>query len=467
MIGKFSKAFKQLPAHNQKRFLFMVVLMVVVVGTVYWIFSGGDDQDNATANDEGLPAERVQAKQASTPGRGEGQIEITEQYLKEKEQEEKQRQQVAKQEGESFMPSVRLDLEPVETAQLEDPPEIPERILTSPSKANPEKGECDTPEGIGIKLDNGRCMLKSGNIYDENGSLVVDRTGKDNKKQRRQIARDEKERQEQWLSLISGELDEIDKARDDKIKSSGKGHKSKKLKKEAKDDSQTTKLPLGLRQQAKGEGVIVKTNAPAPQTQTVKTSTDGFRGFKPGNMLVGILDTEINSDAPSQIRVRVVMGTLKDAILVGGIKREGDRVVANMKYLTYKDKFATVNAVLVDPATNITSLQGDVNYHVISRFGWSLLYGLSVGAKDLVLTEGTTTIQNQQSVVTRPPSDAERIGKAGLGYAAEALQDPLKSQINRPPTVHVQMGEMVGIMFAEPVVIDWLPVQVMKEASSL
>ena len=85
----------------------------------------------------------------------------------------------------------------------------------------------------------------------------------------------------------------------------------------------------------------------------------------------------------------------------------------------------------------------------------------------IIIMKPFKTIQNQQSVVTRPPSDAEQIGKAGLGYAAEALQDPLKSQINRPPTVHVQMGEMVGIMFAEPVVIDWLPVQVMKEASSL
>ena len=182
------------------------------------------------------------------------------------------------------------------------------------------------------------------------------------------------------------------------------------------------------------------------------------RAVLPGDMLVGYLDTGINSKTPSPIRVYVTDGPLRGARLVGDFDVRGERVVAQMNQITFEDWTAPIDAVLVDADLKVTSLQTDINRHLMYRYGSLFLAGFARGARDVLEHDGTESFVSD-GVVVQGRADRTTKGYVlgGLGGIADVMIDNLANNFDTPPTITVPEGELVGIMFASEFEAEWLP----------
>jgi len=460
MFNETAKAFKRLPTRNKRNLAFYGIAVALFVATTAWMVLGGGDEEVATPVGPAATG-KSRASGAITLGLAQGEIQVTPQYIEEKQAEEAARLAQAKGDRSSFIPSLRTDLTPADqgAGRLIEPPPPP-----TPDQGSDDPNSCDTPEGKGIRTGAGNCyVVGSGNIYAPDGRVIKDNNGKaiypDGRIGGGSSAAgagaaginfsDPKVREDYTKMLADAYKRVIDKE-NEREKSSGasSGSSTPVLfpKKPAAQGGNQNGAP------AAGAPVVVAANA-TPAGGTKKP----FRGFLPGRMLIGVIDTEINSDKTSDIRITIPLGPLEGAVMTGTIKIQRDSVIAETRYLVWGDNHTSANAVLVDPNTNITALNGEVDNHTFSRLSAAFLYGLSQSARELTLNEGETASTITGPVVTRPSSTNEKIVKAGAGYAAEILMDPIKEMATRRPTVTIARGTMVGIMFREPQPVDWLP----------
>lgn len=457
MLGETGKAFKRLPTRNKRILGGYAAVVVLIAGTMIWVFSG-DNEDEKARGAGPAPAGQSRASGAVAPGLARGEINVTQEYVAEKRAEEAARLAQSKDEKGSFIPSIRPDLKPTDqgSGRLIEPPPPP---LLNQEADDPNA--CDTPEGRGIRTAAGNCyVVDTGNIYAPNGSVIKDNNGQavyPNGRIGEGVTSsgtagrfsDPKVREDHVQMLTDAYKRVIDK-QNEREKSGGNS-----------SGSSTPVLFPKKSPQPGQSGTQIAGTAATINSAVTPTSAPGgkkpFRGFLPGRMLIGVIDTEINSDKTTDIRVSIPLGPLEGAIMTGTIKVQRDSVVAETRYLVWGDKHTTANAVLVDPDTNITALNGEVDNHTLSRMSAAFVYGITQAARELTLAEGDTTTTTTGSVVTRPTSDSEKIMKAGAGYATEILMDPIKAAATRAPTVRIPRGTMVGIMFREPQAVDWLP----------
>ncbi|PKM46975.1 MAG: hypothetical protein CVV05_00735 [Gammaproteobacteria bacterium HGW-Gammaproteobacteria-1] len=458
MFDETSKAFKRLPTRNKRILGAYGVVIAAIVGTVAWMtLGGGDDEEATTAGP--APIGKSRASGAITPGLAQGEIQVTPQYIEEKRAEEAARLAQTKGEKGSFVPSIRPDLTPADqgAGRLIEPPPPP-----LPDQGQDDPNSCDTPEGKGILTGAGNCyVVGSGNIYAPDGRVIKDNNGQ-------AIYPDGKIGSSSSAAGTTDGRFSDPKAREDHIKMLADAYKRVVDKENEREKSGGTSSGSGAavlfppKKPAQG-GTQNGTPAGAPLVVAAAgaTSLDGagkpYRGFLPGRMLIGVIDTEINSDKTTDIRITIPLGPLEGALMTGTIKVQRDSVLAETRYLVWGDKHTSANAVLVDPNTNITALDGEVDNHTLSRLGAAFIYGVTQAARELTLNEGDTTSTTTGSVVTRPSSTNEKILKAGAGYGTEILMDPIKEMATRRPTVRIPRGTMVGIMFREPQPVDWLP----------
>lgn len=203
--------------------------------------------------------------------------------------------------------------------------------------------------------------------------------------------------------------------------------------------------------------------------KTVSSGTTGEPGQEPegpviikgGTILFAVLDTAVNSDYPdSPVLATIVAGKYKGAKLLGklittkGVSGQMDRVTLNFISMNLDEwpKSRSITAFGIDPDTAKTVLASNVNYHYMQRFGalmaTSFLQGygqaaLSSGGTSQVSAQGTTTTN-----ATLSPSSKVAVA---FGQMAQALGDATKKYTERPPTVVVDSGVGLGILFMNDV----------------
>jgi len=481
-VSAVKDAWKGLPKRNRKIAVSSGLVFVAMVGLTVYLFSSGGSGTDRTAG-ESAQSERAAGHGRlggqSTPGLGQGQMDLNPQYRREKREQEKKRAEQTRKKHKSYYPSLRPDL------QFKGQNGNPSLALggdgdngagangggNGGSGANGggdrrlDPGQCVVTDAdgnaklddqgqrlVGIRLPNGQCMLPNGDVYNAKGVRVVhhdvDEPGPDSAASTSTAANNRRAKQKRIADISSylGKLDKQEKERE-KVKLSKKKSKSK-----------STQSSSGHAPSASHSGGASK----APPS-----GKPPFHGFQPGNMLLAVLDTPINSDTPTQARFIVVSGPLQGATILGTPTLKGKYVVLKMSYLSWKDHHAKINAYAVDAATHLGALQGNVDTHFVARLSAALVYGLAKGARDVALNQGTTTTTATGSVVTRPSGSTKQIVQAGVGSAADVLTQPLKKYISQPNTVTVPRHTVVGVMFAEPTPVPWAPEAALKEARQL
>lgn len=206
--------------------------------------------------------------------------------------------------------------------------------------------------------------------------------------------------------------------------------------------------------------------------------------IKAGTILYGVLETGLNSDEPSPILATIVLDPtcnaytavtgcsgpatscsaacltgvrFKGARLVGQFQRVDDKVVLDFKQMSLSGYPSTisVDAVAVDPETARTALASDVDHHYLSRYG-SLFLSSFVRdyAKAIQQSGSSTTFSLAGVTTTYPELSAQEKVAVGLGGVGQQVATSLGGLFTRPPTVTVNSGEGIGILFLNDVSLD-------------
>jgi type IV secretory pathway VirB10-like protein len=179
--------------------------------------------------------------------------------------------------------------------------------------------------------------------------------------------------------------------------------------------------------------------------------------IKAGTILFAVLDTTVNSDYPdSPVLATIVEGKYKGAKLLGklqiskGVSGQMDRLMLNFTLMNMdawpKSKSAT--AFGIDPDTARSALASEVDYHYMQRFGALMATSFLTGYGQAAMSSGGTQVASAFGTSSTNPqlSPSSKLAVA-FGQMGQALGDATKNYTNRPPTVVVDSGVGLGILF--------------------
>lgn len=194
-----------------------------------------------------------------------------------------------------------------------------------------------------------------------------------------------------------------------------------------------------------GKGIGAETGAPL---------------IKGGTIIFGVLDTAVNSDYPdSPIMVTIVEGKYKGAKLLGkivttkGVTGQMDRVSLNFTLMNDDawPKSRGVTAYAIDPDTARTVMASSVDYHYMMRYGAMMATAFLQGYSTAITNAGTSTTGIFGTSTTHPELSPSNKIMVGLGQVGQSLGAATQNYINRPPTVRVDSGVSLGILFMSDV----------------
>lgn len=198
--------------------------------------------------------------------------------------------------------------------------------------------------------------------------------------------------------------------------------------------------------------------------RNASSSESGFGGgvpfIKAGNILFAVLDTAVNSDYPdTPVLATVVDGKFKGAKLLGKLQTaksadgQLDRVSLVFSVMNMDDwqRSKTINAFAIDPDTARTAIASEVNYHYFKRYGAIMAAAFVQGYSSAVTNAGTSTTGIFGTSTTHNELSPGNKIAVGIGQVGQTLGSAIQNYINIPPTVRVDSGVGLGILFMSDV----------------
>jgi polyhydroxyalkanoate synthesis regulator phasin len=186
-----------------------------------------------------------------------------------------------------------------------------------------------------------------------------------------------------------------------------------------------------------------------------KVSTAQFPLIKAGTIMFGVLDTAVNSDRAGPVMATIVSGKFKGAKLMGSLSRtsDGQRVILRFNQFTMSDwpETISINAVAMNPDDAQIAIASSVDNHYLLRYG--SLFGSSFlkGYSEAITNAGQTTLGLGVIQTTHPKLSARDRTLVGLGEVGKNLGDVTRQIFNTPPTVRVNAGVGIGLLFMSDV----------------
>jgi type IV secretory pathway VirB10-like protein len=176
---------------------------------------------------------------------------------------------------------------------------------------------------------------------------------------------------------------------------------------------------------------------------------------KAGNIMFAVLVTAVNSDEPGPIMAKIVEGQFKGAILLGNLVYQTEKVMLTFNVLNLPDKAKTIpiSAVAIDQDTARTSLSSDTDHHYLLRYGSLFASSFMQGYGQTVANAGaTTTTSGLNTTTTMPSLTPKQEIFAALGTVGQRFGDVTSKVFEKRPTVYVNSGTALGILFMQDVV---------------
>ncbi|HCU05463.1 MAG: hypothetical protein A2X77_01315 [Gammaproteobacteria bacterium GWE2_42_36] len=196
-----------------------------------------------------------------------------------------------------------------------------------------------------------------------------------------------------------------------------------------------------------------------------------FPYVKAGTIMFAVLNTGVSSDRPGPIMATIVSGKLKGAKMLGSLTQtpDGQRVMLNFNMLMKDNwpKNATISAVAINPDTASTALASHVDNHYLIRWGSLFAGNFLQGYASAINQSGTTTINNNQTTTTAKPSYSPTDKfLVGLGQVGQQISTVSGQWFNMKPTVTVDAGVGLGILFMQDVMPDGIPEAMQQDSDA-
>lgn len=178
--------------------------------------------------------------------------------------------------------------------------------------------------------------------------------------------------------------------------------------------------------------------------------------IKAGTIIFGVLDTAVDSDYPdTPVMVSIIEGKYKGAKLLGklSLAQGGDKVslAFNLMDMDNWTSAKSVNAFAVDPDTARTVMASEVDNHYLERYGAILATSFLQGYSTAITNAGTSTTGIFGTSTTTPELSPSNKIAVALGQIGTNLSSVAAQKVNMPPTVKVNSGVGLGILFTTEV----------------
>ncbi|MDH0959049.1 hypothetical protein EGJ86_19500 [Pseudomonas sp. o96-267] len=169
-------------------------------------------------------------------------------------------------------------------------------------------------------------------------------------------------------------------------------------------------------------------------------------------MYMATADIALNSDVGGPVSLTIRNGRLRGTQLLGEFERKEEWLRMTLKTIVTDEHTLPVEAIGLDMDTTLNAVQGDVDRHILYRYGWwgfgTVLSAIGKAAEanadsDVVITNG--------AVVESTSSDAQREMKMALGSMGDSIGAAFQNRINRPITVSLKVNDEVGVFFLKDV----------------
>lgn len=201
------------------------------------------------------------------------------------------------------------------------------------------------------------------------------------------------------------------------------------------------------------EGGATGTTEESKKTKKVRQSL-----IKAGTILFGVLDTAVNSDYPDTPVLATIVsdGPFKGAKLLGklqiaqstpGLSKDRVSLTFSLMDMTNWPSSKSVNAFAIDPDTARTVMASNVDYHYLKRYGSIMGAAFLTGYSNAITQAGTSTTGIFGTSTTHPSLSPTQKIAVGLGQVGTTISAQIQNYINIPPTVTVNAGVGLGILF--------------------
>jgi type IV secretory pathway VirB10-like protein len=179
--------------------------------------------------------------------------------------------------------------------------------------------------------------------------------------------------------------------------------------------------------------------------------------IKAGTIMFAVLDTSVNSDQPGPIMATLVAGPLKGGKLMGelSVTPDNERVMLKFNMLSMPDwpDVVKIDSVAINPDTARTAIASDVDHHYLLRYGSLFASNFIAGYASAVKSSGSTqtTKSNGDEETKHPDMSPSSKLLVALGAVGEKLNETWKDVFNKKPTIVVDEGVGLGILFVTSV----------------
>ncbi len=221
-------------------------------------------------------------------------------------------------------------------------------------------------------------------------------------------------------------------------------------------------------QKTPGAGAASGPGQAAAGSAAGNTGANANSTVKAGSIMFATLDTAIDSDEKSPILATIVEGPLKDAKLIGQFERSNKKVVLSFNRINIPGTSSSIelNAVAIDPETARTALASSVDSHYLLRYGTLFASAFLSGLSEAITESGSTEVVLPLggAIVENPTTSTSEKALIAAGEVGRQYANVMRANFARPPTVKVEAGSGIGILFMADLKLD-KPLPAEKKAS--
>ena len=240
---------------------------------------------------------------------------------------------------------------------------------------------------------------------------------------------------------------------------------------EAAKSSDVTSTPsFDVINQSSGPGVVSKAKAVAAEAMAKKEADSG-EIIKAGSIFFGVTLNMVSSEQPgTPVVANVVTGPYRGAKLLGSFDTANKKLIIRFNTMVMenrKNSFPIGDAYAIDTKDGQTAVQTGVNNHYLLRYGSLLAASFLQGLGEAVTPSQLSYINlgndpvtglpiyagNNQNNLINKLSPGQVIALRGLGQMGTTVSGNLKQIYNTPPTVVVDKGTLIGVLFMQDVTI--------------
>jgi hypothetical protein len=174
-----------------------------------------------------------------------------------------------------------------------------------------------------------------------------------------------------------------------------------------------------------------------------------------GSTAMATVDLALNSDVGGPASLTIRNGKMRGYRLIGSFERKEEWLRLMMNKLVTPQETLSVSAIGLDIDTTMNAVQGDVNRHMMYRYGWwGVGTVLSAIGKASAANASNATYVSDGVVVESTTQDSKRELKMALGDLGEDIGSIMRDRINRPITVTLNVDDEVGVFFLDDVCLE-------------